>query len=193
MGHYTNTPEDNLLGITNQALLNEAKAQGFAFAELRFAEVEYPLHISAGLLLDFHRDALAQLYDWAGQWRRTNPNVGAFLPPPYPQISSLIAQFTEELNHRLQRPTTDATEIARLLAWAHHRLVWIHPFTNGNGRMARLLTNLLAYSFGYGPVELYQRTTSDARAHYLQAIRAADTFDLQPPEALIRPQLQPLA
>lgn len=69
----------------------------------------------------------------------------------------------------------------------------IHPFTNGNGRTARLFTNLLAYGYGYQEVVLYQREPGQGRTEYLHAIRQADAYDLRPLQQLISAQLQPLA
>ena len=76
---------------------------------------------------------------------------------------------------------------ALLLAFAHHRLVAIHPFVNGNGRTARLFTNLLAYT-GCGLVPPGEWSTQ-----YLQAIRQADDYKLLPLQTLISAQLRPLA
>ena len=82
--------------------------------------------------------------------------------------------------------------MAAFLAYAHHRLVSIHPYTNGNGRTARLFTNLLAYDYGCQDVVLYHREHGAGRAEYLQAIRQADAHDLVPLQALISAQLRPL-
>jgi Fic family protein len=87
----------------------------------------------------------------------------------------------------------NADAVAELLAFAHHKLVSIHPFTNGNGRTARLLTNALAYNYGYDEVILYQRETGDSRKKYLQAIQLGDTYDLSGLKLLILNQLTPLA
>jgi len=70
--------------------------------------------------------------------------------------------------------------------------VAIHPYTNGNGRTARLFTNLLAYNYGYQDVVLYHRENGAGRTEYLQAIRQADAYDLAPLQALISAQLRPL-
>jgi cell filamentation protein len=157
-------------------------------------EVEYPIEFSVALLQDLHRRAFGHVYEWAGQWRRTVPNVGAYVPPAATRVPQLLYEFADEVRFRQQQlpaePTVD--QLAALLAYAHHRLVAIHPFTNGNGRSARLVTDLLAYNYGYQAVVLYQREQGDARTRYLAAIRQADAYDLRSLQQLISAQLRPL-
>ena len=146
------------------------------------------------MLQDLHRRAFGHLYDWAGHWRTQVPNVGAYLPPPAHRVPQLLYEFIDELRHRqtlLPAVPTDA-QVAALLAYAHHRLVAIHPYTNGNGRTARLFTNLLAYNYGYQDVVLYHRENGAGRTEYLQAIRHADAYELASLQALISAQLRPL-
>ena len=196
MGHYTDAPEDNLLGLTDKDTLNEQEALGVARVE-RFLleEFDFPVDLSVGLLQDLHRRAFGHLYDWAGHWRTQVPNVGAYLPPPADRVPQLLYEFIDELRHRqTQLPDArSAEDVAAFLAYAHHRLVAIHPFTNGNGRTARLFTNLLAYNYGYQDIVLYHRENGEDRTQYLQAIRQADGYDLGPLLALISAQLRPLA
>jgi Fic-DOC domain mobile mystery protein B len=71
----------------------------------------------------------------------------------------------------------------------HHRLVWIHPFPNGNGRHARLATDLLLTALGrprfsWGRVSLVDR--GKTRLTYVAALRAADGHDIQPLLAFVR-------
>ena len=195
MGHYTDAPEDNLLGLTDKAALNEQEALGVARVErYLLEEFDFPVDLSVGLLQDLHRRAFGHLYDWAGYWRTQVPNVGAYLPPPANRVPQLLYEFIDELRHRQTRLSDVSSEadVSTLLAYAHHRLVAIHPFTNGNGRTARLFTNLLAYNYGYQDIVLYHRENGEGRAQYLQAIRQADVYDSGPLQALISAQLHPL-
>jgi fido (protein-threonine AMPylation protein) len=71
----------------------------------------------------------------------------------------------------------------------HHRLVFIHPFPNGNGRHARPATDLLVISLGnkrfsWGSVHLIE--PADARATYIPALRAADGHEIEPLLAFAR-------
>ena len=101
-------------------------------------------------------------------------------------------EFEDDLRFRMANTQPTAVAVASLLAFAHHRLVFIHPFTNGNGRTARLLTNALAYNCGYAEVVLYQREAGNSRDLYLRAVQLADREGLQALEQLIRQQLRPL-
>lgn len=65
----------------------------------------------------------------------------------------------------------------------HHRLVWIHPFPNGNGRHARLAADLLLAGLGqprftWGRVNLVD--ANKTRRAYVAALRAADSHDIRP-------------
>jgi Fic family protein len=69
---------------------------------------------------------------------------------------------------------------------AHFRLTAIHPFSDGNGRTARLLMNLLLIRFGYVPVAV----RPEDRAAYLDALeRASLTDDLEPFQTLMHGRL----
>lgn len=62
---------------------------------------------------------------------------------------------------------------------AHHRLAWIHPFLDGNGRTARMLTAMLLFQRGYDFKYLFDLSTyyeSDRTKHY-RALRTADSGD----------------
>ena len=59
---------------------------------------------------------------------------------------------------------------------AHHRLVWIHPFVDGNGRTARMFTTLLLYQRGYDFKYLFELSQyyNNNRDGYYTALRSAD-------------------
>lgn len=63
-----------------------------------------------------------------------------------------------------------------LAAQAHHKLVAIHPFIDGNGRTARLVMNLVLFRYGYPPTVLLQAN----RRQYYQVLMQADTGRSEP-------------
>jgi cell filamentation protein len=84
---------------------------------------------------------------------------------------------------------TSQKELVDCLAYAHHRYTQIHPFNNGNGRTARLLTNLIANINGYQNVQLYVTESGNEREKYRAALRSADAFDYAPLKSIINQRL----
>ena len=85
----------------------------------------------------------------------------------YLKVPARLQQFCDELNRR--RATIDATDIQavyELSFWTHFELVTIHPWADGNGRMSRLLMNLLQMEFGVLPVKVLK----EDKAAYIQAL-----------------------
>lgn len=69
-----------------------------------------------------------------GAPRSFNVSVGAHTPPDYPVLESFLSRFQTVYS----APGILATDRLAVLAAAHHRLAWIHPFGDGNGRVSRL-------------------------------------------------------
>lgn len=101
-------------------------------------------------ILTLHRITLKGISDsWAGKYKASQNRVlGSKLKttPPY-KVGSEMNNFISELN-------TNQTKYnpIELAAFAHHELVRIHPFIDGNGRVARLLCNLILMKHGYTPI-----------------------------------------
>ncbi|MGE0854404.1 MAG: Fic family protein, partial [Hyphomicrobiaceae bacterium] len=81
-----------------------------------------------------------------GAWRDRHVQVGRHRAPSPDQIPQLVHQFVEAYTPP-KRPKTD--QIIAIAA-AHHRLLWIHPFLDGNGRVARLLSHAMLRELGVG-------------------------------------------
>ncbi len=81
-----------------------------------------------------------------GEYRNSNVWIkGAnFVPPDFTQVPDYMEEWIEVVN----RPIKEQYHLIRL-ALAHHRLVWIHPFDNGNGRVARVLMYAMLLRDGF--------------------------------------------
>jgi Fic-DOC domain mobile mystery protein B len=117
-----------------------------------------------------------QTWKWAGQYRRTERNIGI----PVQEIREKLVALFGDVRYWIANQTFSPDEIAVRF---HHRLVAIHPFPNGNGRHARLMADLFLMKLGrpaftWGSRELVRQ--GEARARYLDAVRAADNGDMQP-------------
>ncbi|HEU4555351.1 MAG TPA: hypothetical protein VFS25_21055 [Chitinophaga sp.] len=85
------------MGLTNKDAINEHEARGIAQAELFIFQLDSETNISTMLILDIHRIAFGELYDWAGKWRTTHVTVGQLEPPVPDQILQLMYQFVDNL------------------------------------------------------------------------------------------------
>lgn len=111
-----------------------------------------------------------ETWEWAGSFRKTGKNIG--VDPGH--IAVRLRDLLEDTRFWLANNTYALDESAVRF---HHRLVAIHPFPNGNGRHARLMTDVLlwrngAKAFTWGNADLM--VAGDARNRYLAALNAAD-------------------
>ena len=89
---------------------------------------------------------------------------------PWEQVDSEMDRLMEmHKTHSAHSPLASA-------AWLHHRFVQIHPFEDGNGRIARCLATLVFIRAGWFPLVV----PNEERNNYLDALQAADNGDLSP-------------
>lgn len=108
-----------------------------------------------------------------GKFRDRTVKVGQHIPPEAEELPGYLNWFQSAYN------PTKIHGTARILAAAasHHRLMWIHPFLDGNGRVGRLFTdNYLQVSglSGYGLWSISRGFGRNTKAYY-DALSAADT------------------
>lgn len=170
---------DTLLGlipkhITTQNQLNEWEAQNivearkWAYIDRRTTDI-----FTLKFVRMLHKKMFGNTWEWAGDWRKRQTNIGC---DPGEIVNHLYALF-DETNHQVTGRIYPINEIALRL---HHQLVSIHPFPNGNGRHARLMTDIFLRDnggnpFNWGGTSLTQ--DSNVRKNYLDALRAADNHD----------------
>ncbi|RPJ37955.1 MAG: mobile mystery protein B [Planctomycetaceae bacterium] len=118
-----------------------------------------------------HRKMFDETWTWAGQYRTTEKNLGVNVW----QIQDEVPKLCADARYWIEHSIFPQDEIGVRF---HHRLVWIHPFPNGNGRHARLMADVLmqrvlgkpAFSWGGGPLE----QVGELRKKYLDALHEAD-------------------
>lgn len=123
-----------------------------------------------------HEKMFGRVWRWAGTHRRSGKNVGV---DAY-RIPQELRQLIDDCRFWLENSNYDVEEIA---ARFHHRLVWIHSYPNGNGRHARLASDLLLVANGHERFSWGRKNLQDAgetRAHYIAALQAADNHDFGP-------------
>lgn len=159
--------------LTTQKELNEweqfniVKGENWAFGIKRkdILSIEFAKKL--------HKQMFNETWSWAGVFRKSQTNIGVnsiYIP------QELKAIFND-VEFWLSNNTYDMREIAIRL---HHRLVFVHPFPNGNGRFSRLFADLLLQnnnevSFSWGSCSLIE--DSIIRKQYISALKEADMGD----------------
>jgi len=121
-------------------------------------------------ILTLHQIMMKSIADDAGRYRTTEVRIGGadFIPPPAYEISHLTKELVDWYNQN-----SDELRPIELAALLHHRFVYIHPFHDGNGRLARLLMNLTLIRKGY-PFAVILNVD---RKKYYTALGRADNKD----------------
>jgi len=134
---------------------------------VRLAREKVPInHVT---IQQIHEVVTLGILESAGRYRTRNVRITGAVrsPTDWQHILREMDELIADIQNQ-DRPVIEMT------AYLHHRFVAIHPFIDGNGRVARLLGNLYLIRNGYPPVVLDQKN----RQHYYRALREADTGDL---------------
>ncbi|MEM9591948.1 MAG: mobile mystery protein B [Pseudomonadota bacterium] len=139
--------------------------------------------LTEDFLRDLHKRLFGDVWAWAGQFRKTERNIGVH--PARIGVDLRVA--LDDARYWIEHDTYTTDETAVRL---HHRLVAIHPFPNGNGRTTRLMADLLVARLGGEPFTWGRQNLTDVsetRKAYVAALRAADAHDIEPLLAFARP------
>jgi cell filamentation protein len=177
----------NLLGIVRVREVNEAESEALQHVQEEASERYGPLHrFNARDIRELHRLWLGPIYSWAGEYRTLDIGKGGFQFAHAGRIPLLMGELERGV---LQRHTpcdvTVGAELAQALAEVHAELILIHPFRDGNGRLARLLALLMALQAGWPPLDFSPLVGRNKRT-YIAAIHAAMGRNYEPLAALFR-------
>jgi Fic-DOC domain mobile mystery protein B len=169
--------------ITSRAELDRWEQENIAAAEV-WALRRVPRDIlTDGFIRRLHKRMFGTVWRWAGDFRTTGKNIGV----PAWQIAGELRNLCADCAVWIERGAFPPDEIAVRF---HHRLTVIHPFPNGNGRHARLMTDILLIHlltqqrFTWGSGNLV--SAGDCRQQYINALRAADLHDYAALLAFVR-------
>jgi len=175
------TPIDDISGlklswVKTQAQLNRVEAENILYAIEKYLlkSVSLPINwFDISNLKKIHKDMFFNVWDWAGTFRTTQTNFGI---SPY-QIQNALKDLCEDVFYW----NTEGSEMTFLeqAVRIHHRLVFIHPFSNGNGRFSRIVADrymkAMKCVFPIWPQEI--QCQSDVRKEYIFSLKKADIGD----------------
>jgi len=124
-------------------------------------------------ILEIHKRVMGHVDPLtSGYMRRTQVYIGEHIPPAPDDIDVLMGEFVLWLNshHALQ------LHPIKYAALAHYKLVYIHPFLDGNGRTSRLLLNFILMQAGFPPVIVRK----EDRQEYYDVLETGNKGDIRP-------------
>jgi Fic-DOC domain mobile mystery protein B len=160
--------------IVNREQLNLQEQENILAAQLWLASARMSkINIEADLR-KLHKNMFGKVWRWAGTFRLTGKNIGV---EAY-QIVVELKNLCDDVDAWIENKSYPADELA---ARFHHKLVKIHAFPNGNGRHARLATDVLltkqlgkkAFTWGSASIE----KEGEICIKYIEALRRADKED----------------
>lgn len=151
----------NLLGIKSERAMDEAEAAELDAVQKRYyadGTVTERTEFTSALVKQMHSDWLGAIYEWAGRYRTVEMSKGSFAFPPAYLIEQNMARLEAEALAKLTPCRAGPIGVVCLaVAQVHAELLLIHPFRDGNGRLARWLADMMFtqaglplpdYSFG---------------------------------------------
>lgn len=127
--------------------------------------------LSESFIQDLHIKMYGRVWGWAGEYRKTNKNIGV----DKLEIPTALRSLIDDAKYWHEQNVFEPDEFAIRFK---HRLVSIHCFSNGNGRHSRMIADMIIEKiyqhpvFSWGGARISEDT--DIRAQYLKAIRKAD-------------------
>ena len=165
--------------ITTQGELDE-------FEQLNIEKaVEWTIHtnlnrekiLTEKFVKDLHKRMYGDVWKWAGQFRRTEKNIGI----PWIQIGIELKHLLDDTKYWFENKTYSPEEIAIRFK---HRIVSIHCFPNGNGRHSRMMADIIMESICNE--EIFTRHQSnmvkadDIMKEYINSLKEADNGNINP-------------
>lgn len=165
--------------ITTQKELDE-------FEQLNIEKaIEWTIHanlkpekiLTEKFIKDLHKKMYSDVWKWAGEFRRTNKNIGI----DWTQIAIELKNLIDDTRYWIQNRTYSPVEIAIRFK---HRIVAIHCFPNGNGRHSRVMADIIIESIFGKEVFTWHESNmvkaDEVRKSYILALKEADNGNIIP-------------
>jgi len=180
-----NTVLANKLNIIHETEM-EALESGLLLMlyEKLFISAPLPEMLTFEHIQKWHRQWLGNVYEWAGMFRNINLAKEGFQFAAADRIPLLLEDFDKQfLSHFSELKSLSRPKLIGYLAECHVEFILIHPFREGNGRLSRLLFDVLAVQAGVGVLDY--SLWDEHKAFYFKAIQAGVSGNYAPMEKLV--------
>jgi cell filamentation protein, protein adenylyltransferase len=176
----------NKQGITSKAEIDRTEFIGFLKTQNYFIDMLNEETIfNLDYLYDIHSMAFRELYDFAGNLRTVNMSKGGFVFPAARFLLRAMRTFESDFLLRLSHSFESNNALIKVIAQSHAELIYIHPFREGNGRTARLLSNLISIKHLSEPID-FGSILLDRKDQYIKAVQQASNQQYDLMEKLIK-------
>lgn len=173
----------NFLGIVDPSEMNLIETELLDALYMHVFE-NFPEKITFSTISHWHKMWLGNVYSWAGELRTVNmskPDIDFATPS---QIQRLAENFETLLREFQHLPELSDPELFSFLSKLHVEFILIHPFREGNGRISRLLLDVMSVKSGLEPLDY--SLWDEHKEFYFKAIQAGRDGELMHLERLVR-------
>jgi Fic-DOC domain mobile mystery protein B len=163
--------------MTNRNELNAFEARGVVDGDQWAFSRRRGSLLSTEFLSQLHKRMFGEVWKWAGTYsKEVKRRIGVDHHLIEPQLRELCDTVRYWIDH-------ESYTVDEIAVRFHHRLTQIHPYPNGNGRLARLAADLLVVELGgerftWGRANLME--AAEARRAYVDALHGADGNVIEP-------------
>jgi len=165
----------NLAGITSKKKIEQLEFESLIRTQIFYiTKILSPCTVlNEDLIRKNHKDWLGKIYEWAGNYRTVNVSKGDFTWPPAYLVSDHMKNFS---NGTLKTYTpcipAPLQDLALNITIVHSEFLLIHPFRDGNGRMARWIADIMAMQAGLSPPNygFIGQGSDERREFYIKAV-----------------------
>lgn len=174
----------NLLGIKNKKIMEHVEESELERVGLELLDLyNQDYQFSSFDIKQIHELWLSDIYPFAGQYRSVNMSKGDFQFAASAFIENLMHDLDKQFLQRYTPCQFNGDNLTEALGVVHVELIIIHPFREGNGRVSRLLANLMASQAGYpmlnfSPID--KTKTLEGFNRYIEAIHAGFSGSYEP-------------
>lgn len=181
----------NKQGIIGKRAMDEREAREQFRALNEFLVIYDRDHrFTAADICRMHENWLGSIYEWAGKYRQVNISKGAFTFAMARQVPTLMEKLEQgPLGEFTPCMSTIQEDAVHAIAVVHTELVLIHPFREGNGRLARMLAVLMGLQAGLPPFD-FSIIKGRTRQEYFTAVQAGLDYNYTPMEEIFRAVLR---
>jgi len=163
----------NLLGITSKREMSRMETRElFNTTEALIKTIRRDQRFTLETICNIHRMWMGSIYAWAGSYRQVNMSKRGFAFASTAFIPKLMTEFEQNVLFKYTPCRFNVREdILHALAVVHVEFLLIHPFREGNGRLARLLSILMALQARL-PLLDFSAVRGENKEKYFLAVRA---------------------